>query len=82
MKYFIEKKEDEIELYYNIRKLYIKLSNPKNKKEFDLINMYSKIFINIIFLKCRYQNTTEENIKIFLSKYKNKITYNFNMNQL
>lgn len=73
MKYEIKKKEDEIDLYYNLRKLFIELSNPKNKKEFNLINMYSNIFINIIFLKCRYQNKTEEFIKFFLSKYKNKI---------
>ena len=66
----ILKKKDEIELYYNIRKQYITLSKPKNKKEFNLTEMYSHIFINILFLKCRYNENTEKNIKKFVKKNK------------
>lgn len=75
----ILKKEDEIELYFNIRKEYITLSKPKNKKQLKLCEMYSNIFINIIFLKCRYSESTEKTIKNFVKKYKNKFNNNFNI---
>ena len=32
--------------------------------------MYSNILINMIFLKCKYQEKTENNIKKFMKKYK------------
>ena len=51
--YDLIKKDNEIELFFNIRKIFVELSKPMNKKEFDLINMYSNILINILFLKCR-----------------------------
>lgn len=75
MKYIIERNKDEIDLYYNIRKVFIDKSNPKNIKEFRLITMYSHILINILFLKCRYENKTEKKIKEFLDKYKNFIIF-------
>ena len=66
----IKKNENEINLYYNIRKLFIELLKPKNNKEYKLYEAYSNIFINILFLKCRYNEKTEKFIKKFLSKYK------------
>jgi len=71
--YNIKKKDNEIYLYYNIRKIFIDLLKPKNNKELKLFEMYSNIFINILFLKCRYSFNTEKIIKKFLKNNKNKI---------
>lgn len=71
--YNIKKKDNEIYLYYNIRKIFIDLLKPKNNKELKLFEMYSNIFINILFLKCRYSSNTEKIIKKFLKNNKNKI---------
>lgn len=75
----IIKKDDEIEIFFNIRKIFIECLKPKNKKELALYNMYSNIFINILFLKCKYQKKTEDFIKKFLIKHKkilqSKISY-------
>jgi hypothetical protein len=79
-KLIIIKKNDEIDLHYNIRKVFIECLTPKNNKEFSLYEMYSNIFINILFLKCRYQEKTEKFIKNFLSKHKKTIMKNINFN--
>jgi len=68
--YNIKKYDNEIIKYYNLRKVFIELSNPKNNKELKLYEMYSNILINMIFLKCKYQEKTENNIKKFMKKYK------------
>ena len=68
--YKIIKKEFEPEIFFKIRKLFIELLNPENKKKLELYKMYSNIFINIFFLDCRYQSKTENFIKNFLKKYK------------
>ena len=70
------KKNDEINLYFNIRKSFIELMNPKNNKQLKLYDMYSHIFINMIFLKCRYSDKTESVIKDFLKKHKNNFVKN------
>jgi len=74
----LKKYENEIDLYYNVRKLFIELLKPKNLKETKLYEAYSHIFINIIFLKCRYEEKTEKFIKDFLKKYKKKMNMNIN----
>jgi hypothetical protein len=79
--YNIIKDDDEIYLYYNIRKIFINNLNPKNKKEFKLFEMYSHILINILFLKCRYSKNTEEKIKYFIKDYKNNIKDFINISQ-
>ena len=79
-KYYIKKGENEINLYYNLRKEFIILSNPKSDKEFKLYEMYSHILIDIVFLKCRYQKKTEQYIKDFMAKHKNKIILNIKFN--
>jgi hypothetical protein len=71
--YDVKKKENEIELYYNLRKKFIELLKPKNNKNLKLYEMYSNIFINKIFLKCGYYDKTEKFIKNFLIKYKNNL---------
>ena len=69
---------DEIEIHYNIRKFFIECLKPKNKKQILLYEMYSHIFINMLFLKCKYQIKTENFIKKFLKKYRKKIQLAFN----
>jgi hypothetical protein len=64
----IKKGKDEINLYYNLRKEFIILSNPKSDKEFKLYEMYSHILIDIIFLKCRYEKKTEKMILTYIKK--------------
>ena len=76
--YNIIKKENEPQLYYNIRESFINLLKPKNNKEFKLYEMYSNIFINIFFLKCRYEPNTEKFIEKFLKKHKKVFTKNIN----
>jgi hypothetical protein len=66
----IKRDENEIQLHYNIRKLFIELLKPKNSKEEKLYESYSHMFINILFLKCRYSNKSEKFIHTFLHKHK------------
>jgi len=73
--YIIKQYENETDLYFNIRKIFIDLLKPKNNKEFKLYEAYSHMFINIIFLKCRYSEKSENFIKNFLDKYKKKNKY-------
>jgi hypothetical protein len=74
----LKKYDNEIDLYYNVRNLFIQLLKPKKLKEYKLYEAYSHIFINIIFLKCIYEEKTEKFIKDFLKKYKKKMNMNIN----
>jgi hypothetical protein len=80
--FIIKKNKNEIDLYYNIRKIFITKQNPKTKSKFLLIEMYSNILINILFLKCRYSEKTEKNIINFIKKYKNNIKKSIINNRL
>jgi len=60
---------------YNIRKSFVELLKAKTKKQFELYVMYSHVFNNMYFLKCRYQESTEEFINNFLKKYSKKFLY-------
>jgi hypothetical protein len=60
---------DETDRNYNLRLNFIKLNNPKTNKERNVIIMYSKIFVNIITLGCRYETSIEKK----LNKESNKI---------
>lgn len=66
---------DESTFSYDIRKSFVELLKPKTKKQFELYVMYSHIFNNIYFLKCRYQESTEAFINNFLKKYNKKFFY-------
>jgi len=74
-KYVIEKKNNEIELYFNIRKNFIESLKPKNEKELKLLNMYSNILLNMLFLKCKYEIKTEKKIMSFLKKLKKTLFF-------
>ena len=50
----INKLVHETERNYQLRVNFIKLNNPKTKKELEICIMFSKIFVNIITLGCRY----------------------------
>lgn len=64
--YIMKKKtKNEILLYYNIRKLFL-----KKMGDTKLNNMYSNILINIVFLNCRYNQSTELIIKKFMETHK------------
>lgn len=54
---------------YNLRLNFIKLNNTRTNKERNVIIMYSKIFVNIITLGCRYGTNIEKK----LNKESNKI---------
>jgi hypothetical protein len=71
----IEKKDNEIELYFNIRKNFIESLKPKNEKELKLLNMYSNILLNILFLKCKYGMKTEKKIMTYLKKLKKTLFF-------
>jgi hypothetical protein len=70
-KFNIKKENNEVILYYELRKLFIeKMKSTKiSLKEFELLVMYSHILINIIFLKCRYEENTEKIIRKFINSY-------------
>ena len=74
-KYKIEKKDNEIELYFSIRKNFIESLKPKNEKELKLLNMYSNILLNMLFLKCKYEIKTEKKIMSFLKKLKKTLFF-------
>ena len=69
--YDIKKNKYEINLYYNIRKLFIETLKPTNNTKFKLYEMYSNILINKLFLKCSYNIKTEKIIKKFIENHKN-----------
>jgi len=75
MKYILEKNDSEILKYYNIRKIFIEINNPKTEKKFKLYEMYSNILINMIYLKCRYLPKTEKVIVDFIKKHKDKLLF-------
>ena len=62
-KYILIKNNNENDISYNVRKSFLEILKPKNQKEFNLYNMYSNIFVNMIYLKCKYSEKTEKFIK-------------------
>jgi len=73
----INKLENETDKDYQLRINFIKLNNPKNKKELELCIMFSKIFVNIITLGCRYSIKIEKELNKNSNKVK-KILNNLN----
>jgi len=73
-KYILIKNNNENDISYNVRKSFLEILKPKDQKEFNLYNMYSNIFVNMIYLKCRYSEKTEKFIKNFLKKNKKILT--------
>jgi hypothetical protein len=73
-KYILIKNNNENDISYNVRKSFLEILKPKDQKEFNLYNMYSNIFVNMIYLKCKYSEKTEKFIKNFLKKNKKILT--------
>jgi hypothetical protein len=71
--YKVIKKDYELNAHFYLRKLFIDFNTPKTKKNFELLDMYSHVLINIIFLKCRYSTKTEKKIKDFIKKHKTEL---------
>jgi len=72
----VEKLVNETQDNYDLRIMFIDLNKPKNVKDLDSIIMYSKIFINIITLGCRYQITVEKTLNKDSNKIKSLIKKN------
>lgn len=54
--YFIEKYENESEIYYYKRCWLITKNNPKNDEEYQKIDKMSRLWININYLGCQYND--------------------------
>jgi hypothetical protein len=68
MKYVLKKNYSECLIYYNIRKIFIDIVNPKTESKYKLYEMYSNILISMLFLKCRFSKKTEKKIIDMLKK--------------
>ncbi len=64
------KKHNEPEIFFKLRDKFINELKPKNEKELELLSMYSKILVNMVYLKCRYSDKTEKNLLKYLKKIK------------
>jgi hypothetical protein len=82
MNYKLKKKDDEIELFFNIRNNFISSLKPKNEKDFKLLNMYSNILINMLFLKCKYSINTEKKMKSYFKKLKKTLFFRNILNNI
>jgi hypothetical protein len=71
--YKVIKKDYELNAHFYLRKTFIDFFKPKTSKQFDILDMYSHIFINILYLKCRYQKKTEKKIMEFIKLHKNNL---------
>ena len=60
--YFIERYENEPDIYYYKRCWIITKSNPKNIEEYDKIEKLSRLWVNTNFLGCKYEKNTMEQI--------------------
>lgn len=65
----IERLTNETDTSYKLRVNFIKLNNPKTKSEMNMCIMFSKIFVNVVLLECRYSTDIEKK----LNKNSNKI---------
>ena len=68
--YSIKEYNNEPNKFYTLRNKFITLLKPKNDKELLLLNMYSNILINMVYLKCRYDNKIEKKLYNYLKKIK------------
>lgn len=64
------KGDNESNKLYQIRKKFIEELKPKNKKDLEMITQYSNILIDIVFLKCQYDEKTMKQMKKYLDKIK------------
>ncbi len=64
----IKENINEPEKFYTLRNKFITNLKPKNNKELDLISMYSHILVNMVYLKCRYNDKIEKKMYKYLKK--------------
>jgi len=69
-KYILKKNNNEPPLFFKLRDKFINELKPKSDKEFALLSMYSNILVNMVYLKCRYNDKTEKNLLKYLKKIK------------
>ena len=73
MKYNISKKNEyEIKNYYELRKKFVNFLQPKSKIELIYHENLSHILINIVYLKCKYNDETQNLILDILKKINDK----------
>ena len=64
----IKENKNEPEKFYTLRNKFITNLKPKNDKELSLMSMYSHILVNMVYLKCRYNDKIEKKIYKYLKK--------------
>jgi hypothetical protein len=64
----IKENKNEPEKFYTLRNKFITNLKPKNDKSLALISMYSHILVNMVYLKCRYNDKIEKKIYKYLKK--------------
>lgn len=62
--------QESDEIFYN-RIWFIIKNEPKNIKELDILEKYSKIWINIKYLKCKYNKELTLKINKLAEKFYN-----------
>ena len=60
--YFIEKYEDEPDIHYYKRCWLITKNNPKTFEEYGNIERLSRLWINVNFLGCKYNDNVMKKI--------------------
>jgi hypothetical protein len=66
----IKENKNEPEKFYTLRNKFILSLKPKNDKELSLMNMYSHILVNMVYLRCRYEDKIEKKMYKYLKKIK------------
>jgi hypothetical protein len=66
----IKENKNEPEKFYTLRNTFILSLKPKNDKELSLMTMYSHILVNMVYLRCRYEDKIEKKMYNYLKKIK------------
>ena len=66
----IKENKNEPEKFYTLRNKFILSLKPKNDKELSLMTMYSHILVNMVYLRCRYEDKIEKKMYKYLKKIK------------
>ena len=67
MSYFIEKDDDESEIYYYKRCWLITKNNPQTEEEYEELEKLSRLWLNINFLGCTYSEEVHNNVSKLIS---------------
>lgn len=68
----LTKNKYELPEHFKIRKKFIELFKPNNKKNLLYVENLSFILINMVFLKCKYSKETENNILLIIQMSKSR----------